>query len=360
MQYNQLTALLAISKASLKGQLRSPMGLVFGFFFPFFFILIFGNDRSSAPAVRIAFSEKTDTTNGIYAIIKSIPAFVITDTTETVKQDFLTRGRITAIIDIQKKDSSYQINLQSSTASVDKIDFLNNMLKSIVSSLNDKAYPQNKTIATINKLPVKEGRIYRSIDFVLPGQLGFSLLSAGLFGIAFLFFNLRETLVLKRLSASPIKKLNIILGEIIARVFFQLIITTIIILVGHFYFKFTLVNGFVTYLELLALSFLGLMVFMGFGFLIAGTTKTINTIPALTNLLGFPQFMLAGTFFPITNLPNWLQIISKVLPLTHLNNAFRKIAFEGAHLTACGLEIGILALWAIVVYFFAIKSFKWE
>jgi len=69
----------------------------------------------------------------------------------------------------------------------------------------------------IEKIP---GRIYREIDFILPGQLGFSLLSAGVFGVAFLFFNLRQHLVLKRFFATPIRRSYIVLGEAISRVIF--------------------------------------------------------------------------------------------------------------------------------------------
>ncbi|MCH5687266.1 hypothetical protein LWM68_25185 [Niabella sp. W65] len=50
------------------------------------------------------------------------------------------------------------------------------------------------------------GKKYRQIDFVLPGQLGFSILFATMFGIAFVFFNLREQLVLKDFMPRPLKK----------------------------------------------------------------------------------------------------------------------------------------------------------
>jgi error-prone DNA polymerase len=46
-----------------------------------------------------------------------------------------------------------------------------------------------------------------------------------------------------------------------------LLTSLVIILAGHYFFHFTLVNGFVTFMEMMVLSFLGLVVFMGFGFL---------------------------------------------------------------------------------------------
>lgn len=359
--YSQVRGMFAIVKASFLGQLRSPMSLVFGFIFPFLFILIFGNSNRTMPAVRVAFDPKTDTSSQLYKAIVGFPSIITIKDTGDALQDKLIKGRVTAILQLQRSDSGqYRINIQSSTAGQDRIGLLRSILEGMIKKADRDQFPNNPTVAQLNLLPTIQGRIYRDIDFVLPGQLGFSLLAAGLFGVAFLFFNLRETLVLKRLNATPLKRSYIILGETLARVFFQMIIVTIIIAVGRYAFHFTLVHGLVTYAEMMVLSFLGLVVFMGFGFFISGVAKSINTIPAITNLLGFPQFMLAGTFFPTTNLPEWLQWVSKILPLTYLNDAMRKVAFEGVHLSGCLTEIGILALWGLVIYTVAIKVFKWE
>jgi ABC-2 type transport system permease protein len=359
-QYSQSRAMMAVIKASLKGQLRSPMSLVFGFFFPFLFILIFGTSNRSMPAVKIAFSEKTDTASLLYKSITAIPSVItIKDTGKTLQDQFI-KGRVTAILDISPGDPPYKVNIASSTASADRMGFLKSILDQVAKNADEGAFPGRPSVVALNYAPVQTGRIYRDIDFVLPGQLGFSLLAAGLFGVAFLFFNLRETLVLKRMNATPLRRINIILGETLARVIFQMIITAVIILIGRYLFDFTLVNGWVTFVELMILSFIGLVVFMGFGFFISGFAKSINTIPAMTNMLGFPQFMLAGTFFPTNNLPHWLQVVSKVLPLTYLNDAMRKVAFEGTHLTGCLPELGMLALWGVIIYTIAVKLFKWE
>jgi ABC-2 type transport system permease protein len=202
--------------------------------------------------------------------------------------------------------------------------------------------------------------VYQSIDFILPGQLGFSMLSAGVFGAAFVFFGLRQTLVLKRFFATPIRRGNIIIGEGISRILFQLMAATLIIIIGHFFFKFTLVNGFITGLEMILLCGLGLIIFMGFGFIVSGIAKNETSIPPFANLITMPQFLLGGTFFSISNFPSWLQVISKAMPLTHLNEALRQIAFDGASLWDVRNEIGIMLLWGVFVYVIAVRVFRWE
>jgi ABC-2 type transport system permease protein len=154
------------------------------------------------------------------------------------------------------------------------------------------------------------------------------LLSSGIFGVAFLFFNLRQQLVLKRFYATPIRRGYIVLGEGLSRVIFQLLTAVIIIGIGYFAFNFTLVHGWITFLEIMILCFIALLVFMGFGFIISGLAKSESSIPPLANMITLPQFLLAGTFFSIDAFPKWLQPISRALPLTYFNDAMRKISLK--------------------------------
>jgi ABC-2 type transport system permease protein len=367
--YSQLKAMLAITKASLIAQFKSPSAVIFGFLFPLFFILIFGSGGGGVPGVAIALNSQADTANELYGIIRQVPNVFIRKYENTAegnarKEDDLLKGRITAILDIQpaKNDSlkKYTVEIKSSRASQERVGLLEMILRGIVSGMDAKMDRGRTTVAGINKLPPVGDRVYKRIDFILPGQLGFSLISAGLFGISFLFFSLRETLVLKRFNATPLSRPYIITGEALARVIFQFVILSVIILMGKYVFGFTLVNGITTFAEMMFICFIGLFVFMGFGFIISGISKNINVVPAITNAIGFPQFMLSGTFFPYEGLPKFLQPVSKALPLTHLNDALRKISFEGLHLSDCWKQLGILGIWGIVVYIIAVKVFKWE
>lgn len=99
---------------------------------------------------------------------------------------------------------------------------------------------------------------------------------------------------------------------------------------------------------------------MGFGFVVSGIAKSESTIPPISNIITLPQFLLAGTFFSTDAFPSWLQVISKVLPLTYLNDAMRKVAFEGAGLWDVKQQILVLVIWGIGIYAVAVKVFKWE
>ncbi len=363
--YSQWRAMSAIAKASLVAILRSPQAVFFSLFFPIVLIVIFGAlSNGRGISLDVAFDSKSDTTNEVYRNLVNSPYFNISKGTAAEMQDLLKKGRITAIIDIRKNtgDSlrAYDVHLKSASAGVKDLGMLKTFLAQYISMIDAGKQIVSKSYATISGEEIDFGRVYRPIDFYLPGMLGFSLIGSAVFGVAFVFFALRETLVLKRMYATPIRRGYIVLGESFGRIVFQLATAVVLILFGKFFYHFTLANGWATFAELMVLSFLGTLLFMGVGFIISSVAKNQNVIPIYANLFMFPQYFLSGTFFSRAALPAGIQPILKYLPLTALNDAMRKLSFEGLHLWNVSSEIFILLGWCVLVYAIAIKVFKWD
>jgi len=361
--YSQVKAMFAIARASFRSITRSPSAVVFTLAFPLVFILVFGFIGGGGISVQVAVKKESDRNNPIYQALLHVPVVSLdTMLTPEEMQSDLEKGRIDATLSITDKGMGamprYSVHVETTSASSEMGAVLKSVLNNIFYTVNS----QHITMPTYAELKQTEVSVreYKRIDFILPGQLGFSLLSSGVFGTAFVFMSLRQTLVIKRFFATPIRRPFIVLGEALSRLVFALIGSSIILLLGHFAFGFTLIHGFITVVNMLLLSALGLIVFMGFGFVVSGIAKNESAIPPIANIITLPQFLLSGTFFPISVFPSWLQPICKVLPLTYLNDAMRKVAFEGANLLSVGHQIGIVALWGVIVYIAAIKVFKWE
>lgn len=362
--YSQLKAMLAISKASLKSQFKSPQAVFFSLFFPIVLIAIFGAIGGSRGIdVDIAFTKTSDTANYIYQAINNTSVLEVENAPEAELMDRLRKGRIIAMVEINRNPSggntAYDVHLKTTEAGKKDLPVLQSILSNIISEVNNRATPRDFSYASVSA-EVLPGRPYQMIDFYLPGMLGFSLIGSAVFGVAFVFFAFRETLVLKRLYSTPIRKGYIVVGESLARIVFQLATSVVIILFGKFLYNFTLAHGWITFIELLVLSFLGLVVFMGFGYVISGISKNQNVIPVYANLFMFPQYFLSGTFFPKSALPQGMQGVINFLPLTALNDAMRKVSFEGVHIWNVGREVGVLLAWCVIAYAIAIKVFKWE
>lgn len=368
-EYSQLRAMLAVTKASLRSIFRSPSSVVFGFAFPFIFILVFGfiGNSGLTKTYTVAVDSRADTTNDLYRAFKNADNIRLSPVTDSAElRDALQKGKIAGIINIQKNTSGnppYIFTFKSTTSSNNQWPQFKAVAESIINQVSNAHYPGRQTYADFPfdyKKDISEIRQYKTIDFILPGQLGFSLLASGVFGVAFTFFILRNTLVLKRFFATPISRTYIVMGEMLSRVLFQLLTAVVIILLGKYFFGFTLIHGWLTFFNMLILSFLGLFVFMGFGFVVSGIAKNESTIPPLANIVTLPQFLIGGTFFSISVFPMWLQWVARIMPLTYLNDALRKVAFEGLSLWQVRLEIGVLLIWGVIVYFAAVKLFKWE
>ena len=368
-KYSQVRAMLAITKASLKAIFRSPSAVIFSFVFPFIFILVFGFVGNSGARFNynVALEDGCDTTNAFFAALEHTEGVnIITYSTKDSLADDLQKGRIAGVLDVLKNPAGtppYIVKFRSTTSSNDQWPQFKVLIESVINEVSNRVYSGRPHYAAFDFNPstdIAQVRQYKTIDFILPGQLGFSLLSSGVFGVAFMFFSLRNTLVLKRFFATPISRTYIVLGEGLSRVLFQLLTAIVIIIAGRFLFGFTLIHGFETFIEMLVLSFIGLIVFMGLGFIVSGLAKSESTIPPFSYLLTLPQFLLGGTFFSVEAFPKWLQPISKALPLTYLNTAMRNVAFEGQNLWDVRNQIMVLLLWGIVIYTVAIKVFKWE
>ena len=362
--YSNVRAMRALIKASLQGILKSPSAIIFTIAFPLIFILVFGFlSNGSSFHIRVAAAPGSDTTGGLYAILHKIGVLKWERGDSATITKMLNQGDIVATINIERHDLNAKpvnkIILNTASTERDKAEQLKKILQGVVESFDPEMQKRQQELLSV-EMHEAIVRPYKTIDFILPGQLSFSLLASGVFGTAFVFFNLRQTLVLKRFFATPVRKEVIVISEGIARMLFQLLGAIIIISVGHFAFGYTLYHGWVTFFEMLAMCSLALLIFMGFGFIISGIAKSESAIPPFSNLITLPQFLLAGTFFSIDNFPRWLQPFCKALPLTYLNDALRRMAFEGAGFWEVRLDVVVLLGWGVVIYVIAGKTFKWE
>jgi ABC-2 type transport system permease protein len=198
--YSNFRATMAIAKASFRSIIRSPSAVVFSLAFPLIFITVFANIGDSAVAVDVGVAKTCDTSNMIYRVLKTIKVVhLITNETDAELAKNLKKASIDVVLNIQKNAGKppYTINVQYTKASKQKGGLFKSVMSSILYQLNTFGATAPPAVADM-KETTTQGRVSKYIDFILPGMLGFSLLSSGVFGTAFVFLSLRITLVLKR------------------------------------------------------------------------------------------------------------------------------------------------------------------
>jgi ABC-2 type transport system permease protein len=356
----QWKAYVALTWYSFRAQTRNPATFFFGFIFPVVFISIFGLIGNTTPKINIGITNNSDMNNPIVQAVAKQQYFIVhTSSMENLNHE-LTQGKIAGILEVKKESNEhFAVNTYLSSGFPQEAASINAFVQSTV----DKS---NLNIAGVIDPAIKyqqkemEGRKPRYIDFALPGQIGFSLLSTAIFGTVFGLIYLKKALILKRMFATPTKAMTILLAQGTSRLIVALAQTVLILVLGVVVFQFYLPHGIITFVELLILSAFGLVAFLGFGYLIAGLSSDENAASPLTNLVTLPQFLLSGTFFSTDFLPAWIQPIANNLPLSYFNIAVRKITTEGGTIVETWPYLLGLAIWGAVMYILAARTFKWQ
>ncbi|MHB8636274.1 MAG: ABC transporter permease [Fimbriimonadaceae bacterium] len=363
---SQIAISFGLFKYTLRATLRNRNSLIFGLLFPLIFVAVFGSFGGGATRAKIGLSTKLAASPS--PLIRALqamngkpnsPVDIVTLSDAQLEQQ-VSHGDVGAGIEAGADGGTFTVI--TSTANPIGGATANGILESIANGVNLKtaevaAGPNFKAPVALNTKDVA-GKEFRYIDFVLPGMIGFSLISTATFGVAFPFLSLRRTLVLKRMLATSAKPISFVVSQCLSRSVQAVGQAAVLIGVGVLGYHFVLPHGSVTFVEMLVVAFLGICSFMGFGILIANIAKDEQTAPLILNLFNLPQFLLAGVFFPSDTLPSWLQVIAKLLPLSFVNQAMRSVASDGKHLYNVLPQIGGMVAWSIIAYVAAAKTFR--
>jgi ABC-2 type transport system permease protein len=194
------------------------------------------------------------------------------------------------------------------------------------------------------------------ISYFVPSMLGLSVMQVGIFAAIPLVAD-REKLILKRLAATPLKRWQLVGSNVLMRLLIALVQTAIIVGVGVAAFHVEITGSL-----LLALAFvaLGAMAFLALGYVIASFAKTEEAANGMTSVVQFPMMFLSGTFFPIASMPDFLQTIARLIPLTYLGDALRQVMVGGAAFAPLYVCAAVLVAWLVGCFFVASRTFRWQ
>jgi ABC-2 type transport system permease protein len=195
------------------------------------------------------------------------------------------------------------------------------------------------------------------IDFLVPGIVAMMIMSNNLNGVAGQIASWRERGILRRMQGTTLKASTFIAAQITARLSLNGLQAVIVLLVGYFVFG-TQVNG--SWWLLMTFVVLGTLSFMSIGFIIAGLAKTPESAGPIAGFISFPLLFVGGIFFPIKDMPEFLQPIIHTLPIAQLTTALRQVMNVGADLTMLWPQLLYLGLWTVVAFWIASVTFKWE
>jgi ABC-2 type transport system permease protein len=192
-------------------------------------------------------------------------------------------------------------------------------------------------------------------DFIAPGIMAMTVMMSVMTGLPVAISQEKEIGTMDGMMVAPINRLSILLGKTIAQTARGLIQGVIILVLAVGIFGVA-VQGSI--LLVFALLLLGVFSFVGLGIVITSFTKDQETAQMLMMTLMFPMMFLSGVFFPIAQMPWYMQDISKVLPLTYASDALRKVMVLGAGIPQISTELIILIAFGIVMIAIALPVFR--
>jgi ABC-2 type transport system permease protein len=194
------------------------------------------------------------------------------------------------------------------------------------------------------------------ISYFVPSVLAMAVMQLGVFAAVPLVAD-REKLILKRLAATPLRRSQLVGSNILMRLMIAAAQAVIIVGIGVAVFGVEIVGSIA-----LAAVFviLGAMAFIALGYVIASFTKTEDAANGATSVVQFPLMFLSGIFFPIQFMPDFLQAIARVMPLTYLADALRQTMVGGVAFAPLWVDFAVLAVCLVIFFGISARYFRWQ
>ncbi len=357
---------------SFKGWIRSKGTIFWSIFFPVLLILLFGaifsGTDSPSYTLQVQDLDHSQGSEMYLEVLQNISVLKIQmiNSSENIT-DYIQKNDLTGALVIPEGFGNTialsTIN-PSSNASVNLsfyYDPSNQGATSVVRSIIGSSLQQFNLVLTGGRNIIGMDQVstitnqFKYIDFFIPGMIGFTIMQLCIYGSIERNTKYRKDGILRKLLTTPITRTEWLLSKMLFTMFLSLFSTFIACLIG------ILVWGVVIHVNLwmITIIFATSFLFSGIGMIIGRFVKEEETADTAAGAISFPMMFLAGTFFPLAQMPAFLQTFAQVLPLYYVNEGLRnaminldfdKAAFNGI----------IVIVFALVFFIAGVLLTKWK
>lgn len=345
--------------AQLKLTLREKQAWFWGIFFPVILMVIFmvifsgSSDNEFESEIAIVADNPNPTSDMLLTQINQLPILdvksgepVSRDTAEQWVKDKEVDAAI--VLPQSADDTSFVLVVNKEDEKGVTTQALSAILDKIVQQANLSAVGASPTFDIQFESLTSGTNELNYTDFLLTGMIALSIAQGGMFGMVDLVEMRRKGLI-KRLRMTPAKMGIFGLSDMVMRLLFSVVQILLLSLIGVFVFG---ANLYINIFSLLIVFLIGALSFNALGYLISSFSQTQNAYMGVANIVSFVMMFLSGVFFPIETMPDWLQPISNILPLTYFAEGLRdSMVYEtGLFSSTLWFGIGVLILWGAVTF----------
>ncbi len=363
-----MQALLALTRANIRSYTRDRAAVFWTIAFPLVFIVLFGFIFQGSGGARLDLgwvdTEKSAESQKLKTGFGALDGISLVDTTIEDAKSLMQTGKVDGIIVVPPGygaslgaaanggGAPVQIQVFTDPSRPQLAGSIYQAVGTVLGVVNlggkpPLVAPSPHTIQTEN---------LNAISYFVPSMLGLSIMQVGIFAAIPLVAD-REKLILKRLAATPLRRWQLVGSNVLMRVLIAFTQAIVIVAVGTLAFgvavtgSLLLVAAFVT---------LGAMAFLALGYVIASFAKTEDSANGMTSMIQFPMMFLSGAFFQIDQMPQFLQVVARIIPLTYLADALRQVMVGGAAFAPLWVCAAVLLGWLVVCFGIAARKFQWQ
>lgn len=353
--------------AQLKLTLREKQAWFWGIFFPVILMVIFmvifsGNsDEEFKTEVAVVDPSPNPASEMMLSQISGLPVF------EVKSGKPVTRDKAEKWVKDQEVDAAIILPESAEASSVFLVINKENeqgAAAQAVSGILDK-FVQQANLMAAGASPKYDLR-YESItsgtneldytDFLLTGMIALSIAQGGMFGMVDLV-DMRRKGLIKRLRMTPANMGIFGLSDMVMRLLFSIVQIILLSLIGVLVFG---ANLYINPITLIIVFLIGALSFNALGYFFSSFSKTTEAYMGVANICSFLMMFLSGVFFPIETMPEWIQPISSILPLTYFAEGLREsMVYEtGIATAALWAGIGVMVIWGAVTFLLGSLLYK--
>jgi ABC-2 type transport system permease protein len=331
-------------KASLKSFWRNKSTIFWTLAFPSVLILLFGAIFSQSSIRYDLYVQNQDLTDGkatyfsdqLITILNKTNAFNIQTVDPSINgTDYALANRLSSLLIIPSGfNTSANMALYTHGATVANVTLVYDqstssapIVQSVVMSIIDNInfqLSQGVNYLAVEGLTIAPKR-FSYIDFFIPGVIGMTAMTTSIFTSVSISAQFKQNGVFHKLATTPLKRYEWILSRTIYNVLISYLGMAVMLLLGMFVFGMKMTLDVVSLLMVAMAS----LMFTGLGMIIARFVKDPDGADAAANVITFPMMFLSGTFFQLSQMPQFLQTIAQVLPLTYVSEGLRAAMIFG-------------------------------
>jgi ABC-2 type transport system permease protein len=196
----------------------------------------------------------------------------------------------------------------------------------------------------------------KDLNVIVPGIAGLAVMTTTFNALTINMVFLREEGILKRIRGTPLPG-SAYLGGVAANAVTNAFVQIAIVVVAG---KVAFGLGWPEHwFELFAFTAAGVVCLASLGVAYSHVIPNFDAAPAYSNIVFLPVIFISGVFYDVDNAPQFLRDVAQVLPLTHVIDGLSGAMVTGTPLADNLGDLAIIAAWAVVGIFFAVRGFTW-